>query len=137
MELKDTIGFMTSADYRERFIAEYWQNKIRYEKLKAFNLKIQVADVNSGKKRGLEEPEHDCPKELLQEQEVCMMQYLDCLEKRAAFERIDLLGFYSDKAEEETNKEKTGDVCISVCDPVNPLAGYPQYYAAMKGEKEK
>ena len=137
MELKDTMDFMTSTDYRERFIAEYWQTKIRYEKLKAFNLKIQVADVNSGKKRGLEEPEHDCPKELLQEQEVCMMQYLDCLEKRAAFERIDLLRSSPDKRERETDKEKSGDFCISVCDSVNPLGGYPQYYAAKKGKEEK
>lgn len=137
MELKDTIVFMTSAVYRERFIAEYWQTKIRYEKLKAFNLKIQVADVNTGKKLGLEEPKYDCPKALLREQEVCMMQYLGCLEKRAAFERINLLGFYSDKWERETDKEKTGDVHISVCDPLNPLTGYPQYYVAMKGENEK
>lgn len=33
MELKDTISLMTSADYKERFIAEYLQLKIRYNKL--------------------------------------------------------------------------------------------------------
>ena len=31
MELRDTIKFMNSEDYRERFVAEYWQTKIRYE----------------------------------------------------------------------------------------------------------
>ena len=34
MELKDTIEMMNSADYKERFKAEYYQTKIRYEKLK-------------------------------------------------------------------------------------------------------
>ena len=34
MELKDTVELMTSNEYKERFIAEYCQVKIRYEKLK-------------------------------------------------------------------------------------------------------
>ena len=33
MELKDTIDLMNSNDYKERFIAEYLQVKIRYNKL--------------------------------------------------------------------------------------------------------
>ena len=32
-ELKDTVAGMTSADYKERFKAEYYQLKIRYDKL--------------------------------------------------------------------------------------------------------
>ena len=32
MELKDTIELMSSADWKDRFIAEYLQTKIRYEK---------------------------------------------------------------------------------------------------------
>ena len=36
MELKDTTHYMTSSNYKERFIAEYWQAKIRYDKLKKF-----------------------------------------------------------------------------------------------------
>ena len=43
MELKDTVAQMESSDYKERFIAEYMQTKIRYEKLKAFNTKIEAA----------------------------------------------------------------------------------------------
>ena len=35
MELKDTIQMMQSADYKERFKAEYYQTVIRYEKLDA------------------------------------------------------------------------------------------------------
>ena len=34
MELKDTVEMMLSNDYKERFKAEYWQLKIRHDKLK-------------------------------------------------------------------------------------------------------
>lgn len=34
MELKDTIDLMNSSDYKDRFKAEYWQVKIRLEKLR-------------------------------------------------------------------------------------------------------
>lgn len=34
MELKDTVEMMLSDDYKERFKAEYWQTKIRYDKLR-------------------------------------------------------------------------------------------------------
>ena len=34
MELKDTVKLMQSADYKERFIAEFLQLVIRYKKLK-------------------------------------------------------------------------------------------------------
>ena len=33
MELKDTVEMMLSDDYKERFKAEYWQLKIRHDKL--------------------------------------------------------------------------------------------------------
>ena len=41
MELKDTVGMMSSSDYRDRFKAEYYQLKIRYEKLKGFFIMVQ------------------------------------------------------------------------------------------------
>ena len=84
MELKDTIGFMNSKDYRERFIAEYWQTRIRYEKLKDFCNRIEAAMIN-----GTEEPKHDCPLYLLQEQQAAMGKYLHFLELRAVIEKID------------------------------------------------
>ena len=34
MELKDTVEMMLSNDYKERFKAEYYQLKIRHDKLK-------------------------------------------------------------------------------------------------------
>ena len=42
MELKDTIKLMESENYKERFKAEYYQTKIRYEKLKKLNNKIEA-----------------------------------------------------------------------------------------------
>lgn len=37
MELLDTIDLMKSKDYKERLAAEYYQIKIRYEKLVNLN----------------------------------------------------------------------------------------------------
>lgn len=45
MELKETVELMNSEDYKERFIAEYRQVKIRYEKLKNFCNKIEVEEM--------------------------------------------------------------------------------------------
>ncbi len=42
MELKDTIELMKSSDWKERFIAEYLQAKIRYEKLHNLFIKREV-----------------------------------------------------------------------------------------------
>lgn len=92
MELKDTIEMMTSADYKERFKAEYYQTKIRYEKLKAFNTKIKAARMlkfTDGKYK-CPMPEHDCPDDLLVEQQKQMGLYLHTLEVRAVIEGIAL-----------------------------------------------
>lgn len=93
--LKDTVGMMNSSDYRERFIAEYWQTKIRYEKLKAFNTKIDAAFQTMGVCPGeegkrVEMPVHDCPAGVLREQQEIMGRYLHTLEVRAEIEGIDL-----------------------------------------------
>lgn len=92
MELKDTIEKMQSADYKERFIAEYQQTKIRYEKLKAFNTKIEAAEMarDMRLKNPKEEPKHDCPAFLLRDQQEVMGRYLHILEVRAVIEGIDL-----------------------------------------------
>ncbi len=86
--LGETVKMMLSDDYKERFIAEYRQTKIRYERLKAFNNKIEAArTVNSIK---VEEPKHDCPFDLLREQQRRMGEYLHILELRAVIEEIKL-----------------------------------------------
>ena len=84
-ELKDTVEGMLSDDYRERFIAEFRQAKIRYKKLKKFCNKIEAA-----KRNGTEEPKHKCPLDLLREQQKHMGQYLYTLEVRAEIEGIEL-----------------------------------------------
>ena len=85
-ELRDTIQGMTSDDYKQRFIAEYEQTKIRYEKLKELNTKIEAH-----KRRPYTiEPKHDCPYDVLREQQAAMGQYLHTLELRAVLENIEL-----------------------------------------------
>ena len=83
MELKETVELMNSEDYKERFVAEYRQVKIRYEKLKNFCNKIEVETM-----LGKEVTKHDCPLELLREQQKYMGLYLSILEKRALIENI-------------------------------------------------
>ena len=85
MELKDTVNAMLSADYKERFKAEYWQTKIRYEKLKAFCNKIEAADIMDRP-----EPKHDCPLWMLRDQQKEMGSYLNTLEIRAEIEGVEL-----------------------------------------------
>ena len=84
-DLSDTVDLMNSADYKERFVAEYLQTKIRYEKLKAFCNKIEVAQLMSAP-----EPEHNCPYEILRQQQRAMGEYLHILEVRAIIENVDL-----------------------------------------------
>ena len=88
--LELTVGMMNSADYKERFKAEYWQTKIRYERLKAFNTRIEAAEWMRGRDLSLETPKHDCPEALLREQQRTMGEYLHILEVRAEIEGIDL-----------------------------------------------
>lgn len=83
MELKETVELMNSEDYKERFVAEYRQVKIRYEKLKNFCNKIEVETM-----LGKEVTKHDCPLELLREQQKYMGLYLSVLEKRALIENV-------------------------------------------------
>lgn len=90
MNLKDTVKMMQSADYKERFKAEYLQTKIRYEKLKAFNNRIEAAQATSYRKNGIQFPDFDCPSDLLREQQRKMGEYLHILEIRAVIEGVDL-----------------------------------------------
>ena len=82
--LEDTCGLMASGDYKDRFKAEYFQTKIRYERLKAFNNKIEASNMT------MQCPVHDCPDHLLREQQRVMGEYLHILEVRAVIEHIDL-----------------------------------------------
>lgn len=85
MDLHKTATYMVSGDYKKRFIAEYWQTKIRYEKLKTFLTCIEASRIMD-----IEGPKHDCPYQLLREQQSTMGEYLHILEVRAHIENIDL-----------------------------------------------
>lgn len=86
-EFEETVSLMLSEDYKERFVAEYRQTKIRYERLKKFCNRIEAAHRSGGK---LDMPKHDCDLDLLSEQLNAMGHYLHVLEIRAEIEHIDL-----------------------------------------------
>ena len=91
----DTIEGMLSPDYKERFRAEYIQTKIRYERLKAFNTKIEAVFRTECERPEVKKapmPPHDCPHDLLREQQEVMGRYLHILEVRAVIEGVDLGG---------------------------------------------
>lgn len=79
--LKSTIDLMLSNDYRDRFVAEYQQTKIRYEKLHAILRKYYAGKL---------EFTLGSPVWLLEQQLDTMRAYLDILEARSKQERIDL-----------------------------------------------
>ena len=81
MELKDTVELMNSSDYKDRFIAEYWQTKIRYTKLHDMIVKYEAGTLDF---------DPVCPIDLLKTQTNGMGMYLYALEVRAQMENIDL-----------------------------------------------
>lgn len=81
MELKDTVEMMNSKDYKERFKAEYWQTKIRYDKLDEMTVKYEAGTLNF---------EPKCSLELLKEQKKYMGNYIRALRIRAEIEQIEL-----------------------------------------------
>ena len=81
LTLADTIPYMNSSDYKDRFIGEYWQTKIRYDKLHDMTVKYEAGKLNFTP---------SCPLDLLKEQKKYMGMYLNKLEIRAILEEIDL-----------------------------------------------
>lgn len=81
MELKDTIEMMTSSDYKERFKAEYYQLKVRYDKLALMITKWDEETFGF---------EPTCSYTLLSRQLHHMRMYMIDLETRAKIEGIDL-----------------------------------------------
>lgn len=82
MELANTVDAMTSDNYKDRFIAEYHQTKIRYNKLHSTIIKMEAGTLGF---------EPVCSLELLQKQARAMGKYLHILEVRAEIENIDLI----------------------------------------------
>ena len=81
MELKDTVALMCSADYKERFKAEYLQLKIRRDKLGAMLDKWDAGKLDFTP---------TCSRDLYGFQLYTMDGYLDVLRRRAELEGVEL-----------------------------------------------
>ena len=81
MELKGTVQMMNSADYKERFRAEYFQTKIRYDKLDQMTVKYEAGTLTFTP---------SCSLELLKEQKKHMGNYIRTLKIRAEIEDVNL-----------------------------------------------
>ena len=81
MELIETIELMQNVNYRQRFLAEYYQLKIRIEKLEAM--------VNKWDKGELDFIP-TCDREIYDDQLYYMRGYLNILKNRAEIEGIEL-----------------------------------------------
>lgn len=81
MELKETVEMMNSADYKERFKAEYQQVVIRYQKLAAMLEKWDNGELNFTP---------TCPRSTYNMQVRAMTEYIAVLEARAVMEGVEL-----------------------------------------------
>lgn len=80
-DLKDTIEMMCSSDYKERFIAEWLQTRIRYKNLYKMYIKFRDGKLDF---------RPNCPLTIFEAQLETMERYLHILEDRAWIEKIDL-----------------------------------------------
>lgn len=80
MELKDTVDFMLSPDYKNRFTAEYRQLCIRALKLEVF-----IDNYRNGRLSF----KPTCSIELLEQQLDIMKAYMTVLEERARIENVE------------------------------------------------
>lgn len=80
MELKDTIDMMCSGKYEERFMAEYYQLKLRIEDLNRLLLECKENKSSTG---------INFKYNLLSKQLNHMQKYAILMEARASFENID------------------------------------------------
>ena len=81
MKLSETVEMMNSADYKERFRAEYFQLKIRINGLKNMLDKWDKGELNFTP---------TCPREIYNDQMEYMMNYMTVLANRAELEHVDL-----------------------------------------------
>ena len=91
-ELKETIDLMQSADYKERFAAEYYQLETRYLKLKAMVEKWDKGELNFTS---------TCSHIIYDRQLFVMYGYLNILLQRALDEKVDIV--VDDKLKEIIN----------------------------------
>jgi hypothetical protein len=128
MELRDTVKMMNSADYKERFIAEYMQVKIRYEKLHKMVVRYEAKTLNFTP---------SCSIDLLKEQKKHMGNYLYCLEVRAEIEGIDLK--YIEPSEEYKKylyNLATTSTYTGVLDANTPITTYGNWSNKTEGKDD-
>ena len=94
MELKNTIAAMVDENYKARFAAEYWQTKIRYDKLH---------DMITSYDAGTLDCKPTCDISLLRHQASMMGQYLYDLQVIAKIEDIDLKAWRQEMENTEIN----------------------------------
>ena len=80
-DLKETAAMMSSTDYKERFLAEYYQLETRYLKLKAMVDKWDAGTL---------EFTPTCPRATYNVQLRAMKDYLDVLTIRAKMEGVEI-----------------------------------------------
>lgn len=88
MFMKDTKRLMCSQDYKLRFVAEYWQLKIRHDKLERMLTMWDNGELTFTP---------TCPRNIYNIQLKAMKDYLVILEERAKLENVDLLMFEKEK----------------------------------------
>ena len=81
MEIKDTFAMMSSDNYQERYKGEYFELKIRADKLEVMLEKYKAGTLHFTP---------SCDYELLFEQFIYMRQYQRIIEFRAEIENINL-----------------------------------------------
>lgn len=97
----DSVELMLSKNYKDRFLAEYWQIRLRVEKLdemiwRYWNKTLPFVPT--------------CPIGILEEQRKHMRRYLETMERRAVIENIELeTPCDDDDDEEEENNERRED----------------------------
>ncbi len=92
--LNDTLCFV---DPRKRFLAEYWQVRLRYEKLHKIIIKLEAGTLKIKPKTSIE---------ILIKQESLMVQYLHMLEVQAEIEGINLNKLSTDPIEASNRCER-------------------------------
>lgn len=81
MNLSDTVVLMQSDDYKERLQAEYFQTKIRHDKLCVMIVKYETGTLPFTP---------SCSIDLFKQQCEVMAEYLHILEGRASIEGVSL-----------------------------------------------
>ena len=75
------VDLMNSEDYKDRFAAEYYQLKIRMDKLDSLISRYRAGTLDFTP---------TCPIELLEEQYKAMARYFEILQKRAEIEGVSI-----------------------------------------------